>query len=77
MTTRQAGHFFFEPKGYDHVNQATHEYKEEVKVGYNLQRKVVLMGVWALPPRCCSSIRRCSAFSSRTAIGSAMRATSA
>ena len=50
MTTRQAGHFFFEPKGYDHANQATHEYKEEVKVGYNLQRKVVLMGIWALFP---------------------------
>lgn len=50
MTARQAGHFFFEPKGYDHVNDATHEFKEEVKVGYNLQRKVVLMGVWALLP---------------------------
>ena len=50
MTSRQAGHFFFEPKGYDHVNHATHEYKEEVKVGYNLMRKVVLMGLWALSP---------------------------
>jgi len=50
MTTRQAGHFFFEPKGYDHVNEATHEFKEEVKVGYNLQRKLVLMGIWALFP---------------------------
>ena len=50
MTTRQAGHFFFEPKGYDYVNQATHRFKEEVKVGYNLQRKVVLMGIWALFP---------------------------
>ncbi len=50
MTTRQSGHFFFEPKGYDHVNDATHEYKEDVKVGYNLQRKVVLMGIWALFP---------------------------
>lgn len=50
MVTRQAGHFFFEPKGYDHVNQATHEHKEEIKVGYNLQRKVVLMGAWALSP---------------------------
>jgi len=50
MTTRQAGHFFFEPKGYDHINQATHEYKEEIKVGYNLQRKVVLMTIWALSP---------------------------
>jgi hypothetical protein len=50
MTSRQAGHFFFEPKGYDHVNQATHEHKEEIKVGYNLRRKVVLMTVWALLP---------------------------
>ena len=50
MTTRQAGHFFFEPKGYDEVNQATHEYKEEVKVGYNLQRKIVLLTIWALSP---------------------------
>jgi hypothetical protein len=50
MTTRQAGHFFFEPKGYDHANQATHEHKEEIKVGYNLRRKVVLMAAWALSP---------------------------
>jgi hypothetical protein len=50
MTSRQAGHFFFEPKGYDHVNQATHEYKEQIKVGYNLKRKVVLMAIWALSP---------------------------
>ena len=50
MTSRQAGHFFFEPKGYDHVNQATHDHKEEIKVGYNLQRKVVLMTIWALSP---------------------------
>ena len=42
MTARQSGHFFFEPKGYDHVNQATHEYKEAIKVGYNLRRKVLL-----------------------------------
>ena len=50
MTTRQAGHFFFEPKDYDVVNQATHEYKEEIKVGYNLRRKVVLLTIWALSP---------------------------
>ena len=50
MTSRQIGHFFFEPKGYDEVNQATHEYKEEVKVGYNLRRKDVLMTIWALSP---------------------------
>jgi hypothetical protein len=50
MCTRQAGHFFFEPKDYDKVNQATHEHKEEVKVGFNLARKYVLMGVWAVSP---------------------------
>src|SRR3954468_19837080 len=50
MTSRQAGHFFFEPKGYDHLNHATHEHKEEIKVGYNLQRKVVLMSIWAAAP---------------------------
>lgn len=50
MLTRQSGHFFFEPKGYDHINQVTHEYKEEIKVGYNLRRKIVLMVVWALSP---------------------------
>lgn len=50
MTSRQAGHFFFEPKGYDHLNQATHEYKEDVKVGYNLFRKWVFMTIWALTP---------------------------
>ena len=47
MTSRQAGHFFFEPRGYDHINQATHEHKEDIKVGYNLRRKVVLMSIWA------------------------------
>ena len=47
MWSRQSGHFFFEPKGYDNVNQATHEHKEEIKVGYNLFRKWVLMGIWA------------------------------
>ncbi len=50
MTTRQAGHFFFEPHDYDYVNDCSHEYKEEIKVGYNLARKVVLMGLWALCP---------------------------
>jgi len=50
MTARQSGHFFFEPRGYDHVNQATHEYKEMIKVGYNLRRKVLLYVAWALAP---------------------------
>jgi hypothetical protein len=50
MTSRQAGHFFFEPRGYDDVNACTHEHKEAIKVGYNLARKVVLMGLWAATP---------------------------
>ena len=50
MTARQSGHFFFEPKGYDHVNQATHEYKEQIKVGYNLRRKILLYVAFALAP---------------------------
>ena len=50
MVTRQSGHFFFEPLGYDHVNQATNEYKEAVKVGFNLKRKMILIAIWALAP---------------------------
>jgi hypothetical protein len=50
MTTRQAGHFFFEPKDYDTYNQATQEYKEEIKIGYNLKRKRVLMACFVLIP---------------------------
>jgi hypothetical protein len=50
MVSRQVGHFFFEPKDYDVVNQATHEHKEEIKVGYNLKRKVVLLAIWAASP---------------------------
>jgi len=50
MSSRQAGHFFFEPRGYDTVNQATDAHKEEIKIGYNIRRKVVLLGVWALVP---------------------------
>ncbi len=50
MTSRQIGHFFFEPRDYDVINQATDEYKEEIKVGYNIRRKMVLMSVWALSP---------------------------
>jgi hypothetical protein len=50
MITRQSGHFFFEPLGYDHVNQVSNEYKEEIKVGYNLRRKVVLLSIWAASP---------------------------
>ena len=50
MPSRQIGHFFFEPRDYDVANEATHEHKEEIKVGYNLQRKRVLMSIWVLSP---------------------------
>ena len=50
MVSRQSGHFFFEPKGYDEVNQATHAYKERIKIGYNLRRKVILHVIWAIVP---------------------------
>jgi hypothetical protein len=50
MVLRQTGHFFFEPKGYDDVNAATHAHKESIKVGYNLQRKIVLLSIWAACP---------------------------
>jgi Protein of unknown function (DUF962) len=50
MVARQIGHFFFEPKGYDNFNQASHEEKESLKVGYNLHRKVILLSLWAASP---------------------------
>lgn len=50
MVTRQSGHFFFEPRGFDQLNQVTDEYKEEVKVGFNMRRKSVLLAVWAAIP---------------------------
>ncbi|HVY00216.1 MAG TPA: hypothetical protein VHA55_10560 [Pseudorhodoplanes sp.] len=50
MISRQIGHLFFEPRGYDHINQASDEYKEEIKVGYNIQRKIVLLAIWAATP---------------------------
>jgi hypothetical protein len=50
MLSRQAGHFFFEPRGYDEINQATDAHKEEIKIGYNIHRKIVLMSVWVALP---------------------------
>ena len=50
MGTRQSGHFFFEPQGYDKVNHATNEYKEAIKVGYNLNRKIILIAIWLTSP---------------------------
>jgi hypothetical protein len=32
------------------VNQVSHEYKESVKVGYNLRRKVILLSIWVAVP---------------------------
>jgi hypothetical protein len=50
MISRQAGHFFFEPMDYDDINHVTNDYKEAIKVGYNIRRKIVLMAVWVLSP---------------------------
>jgi hypothetical protein len=50
MLTRQAGHFFFEPNGFDAANNVTNEYKEAIKVGYNQYRKIVLLIVWGSAP---------------------------
>jgi hypothetical protein len=50
MWPRQIGHFFFEPKGYDEINRITFEGKEEIKVGFNLQRKVLLFSAWLAIP---------------------------
>jgi hypothetical protein len=50
MLTRQTGHFFFEPNGYDAVNDVSNDYKEAIKVGYNQNRKIVLLVVWGLVP---------------------------
>jgi hypothetical protein len=50
MWSRQVGHFFFEPKGFDEVNKLSHKEKEDIKVGYNLRRKVILLTLWAISP---------------------------
>lgn len=50
MVSRQSGHLFFEPRGFDTLHQATYEHKESIKVGYNMRRKAVLISIWlALP----------------------------
>ncbi len=50
MVTRQSGHIFFEPRGYDVINQASDAHKERIKVGYNMRRKAVLIGIWLSLP---------------------------
>lgn len=50
MVTRQSGHIFFEPRGFDNINNATYEHKESIKVGFNMRRKAVIIGVWLSLP---------------------------
>ena len=50
MVSRQAGHFFSEPRGFDHINNVSDEFKEDIKIGYNIRRKIVLMAVWVALP---------------------------
>lgn len=50
MVTRQSGHIFFEPRGFDRTHGVSYEHKESIKVGYNMRRKAVLIGVWLSLP---------------------------
>jgi len=50
MVARQSGHIFFEPRGFDSINNATYSHKESIKVGYNMRRKGVLIAVWCSLP---------------------------
>jgi hypothetical protein len=66
MWPRQIGHFFFEPKGYDEINGVTFDHKEEIKVGFNLQRKVILFVVWLSMPLALDFVPGLSAIIERT-----------
>lgn len=46
MVPRQIGHFVFEPHDFDKIHNVTDKYKESIKVGYNMNRKVILIAVW-------------------------------
>jgi len=50
MVSRQSGHIFFEPRGYDHINNTSYDHKESIKVGYNMRRKAVLITIWLSLP---------------------------
>lgn len=50
MVSRQSGHIFFEPRGHDRVHNVSYDYKESIKVGFNMRRKSVLIGVWLSLP---------------------------
>jgi hypothetical protein len=71
MGTRQSGHFFFEPQGFDHVNNATNEHKEAIKVGYNLQAQGGADRRLGAGPMLLWLARPCSAWSSRRWVGTA------
>jgi hypothetical protein len=46
MVTRQSGHIFFEPRGFDRRHQVSYAHKEAIKAGYNMRRKTVLITIW-------------------------------
>ena len=50
MLTRQSGHIFFEPRGFDPIYGVSYAHKESIKVGYNMRRKSVLIAVWLSLP---------------------------
>lgn len=50
MVTRQSGHIFFEPRGFDTINNASYAHKESIKVGFNMRRKAILISVWLSLP---------------------------
>jgi len=52
MVTRQSGHIFFEPRGHDRIHGVDDDFKESIKVGYNMRRKGVLIGIWLGVPLC-------------------------
>ena len=46
MLPRQIGHFVFEPHDFDKIHKVTDSHKESIKVGYNMNRKVILLSIW-------------------------------
>jgi hypothetical protein len=50
MVTRQSGHIFFEPRGFDTLHQCSYAHKESIKAGFNMQRKAVLISIWLSLP---------------------------
>ena len=50
MVTRQSGHIFFEPRGFDTIHNTSYDAKESIKVGFNMRRKAILITVWLSLP---------------------------